>query len=191
MTAPAHPRTPHAPGSPVPHAPAPHVPSAPHTPPAPPPAPGAPPPPGAPPLSPPGGPPPPGSPPPGVPPLQLPPAHPPALLAADQATDLLDRVVYEQVLECIDLDELFQLEQSLAFTASSLPGVSHARSTELAKSLLERAFRRLPDDIRNYLSAVEALACNGCELCEEEAREEARDARSSRSSSRRSIRLKS
>ena len=137
----------------------------------------------------------PGSPPPGVPPLQLPPAHtpahPPALLAADQATDLLDRVVYEQVLECIDLDELFQLEQSLAFTASSLPGVSHARSTELAKSLLERAFRRLPDDIRNYLSAVEALACNGCELCEEDAREDARESRASRTSSRRSVRLKS
>jgi len=175
---------------------APAHPPVPPMPPMPPAPPGAPP---TPPGSPPPGSPPPGSPPPGVPPLQLPPSAPPALLAADQATDLLDRVVYEQVLECIDLDELFQLEQSLAFTASSLPGVSHARSTELAKSLLERAFRRLPDDIRNYLSAVEALACNGCELCEEEAREDARDkareetrdARTSRTASRRSIRLKS
>lgn len=175
MTAPANPRVPVSSAST-------NAPSTPPTPPAPPP--GAPPPP-------PGAPPPRGSPPPGVPPLQLPPAEPPALLPAEQATDLLDRVVYEQVLECIDLDELFQLEQSLAFTASSLPGVSHARSTELAKSLLERAFRRLPDDIRNYLSAVEALACNGCELCEEEAREEQGHASRGSSSPRRSSRFRS
>jgi hypothetical protein len=127
----------------------------------------------------------------------MPPAHPPALLAVDQAADLLDRVVYEQILECIDLDEIYHLEQSLAFTASSLPGVSHARSTEFAKSLLDRAFQRLPDDIRTYLRAVEALACDGCELCEEEAREagedQARDARAARSSrsTRRSPRMRS
>jgi len=132
----------------------------------------------------------------GAPPAP-PPGAPPALLAVDQAADLLDRVVYEQILECIDLDELFHLEQSLAFTASSLPGVSHARSTEFARSLLDRAFQRLPDDIRTYLRAVEALACDGCELCEEEAREdqarEARQARASRSSisTRRGARFKS
>jgi hypothetical protein len=106
------------------------------------------------------------------------PAAPAApLLDTDQASDLLDLVVYEQVLGCIDLDELYHLEQSLALSATGLPGISHQRGTELAKLMLDRAFRRLPDDIRTYLRAVEALACNGCELCEHEARE----ARSTRS----------
>jgi hypothetical protein len=115
------------------------------------------------------------------------------LLTGDQASDLLDRVVYEQVLECIDLDELFHLEQSLALTAGDLPGMSHERATELARSTLDRAFRRLPDDIRNYLRAVEALTCEGCELCEEEARETRGASGTTRgaSGSRRSIRLRS
>ena len=91
------------------------------------------------------------------------------LLEPDQASDLLDLVVYEQVLGCIDLDELYHLEQSLALSATGLPGISHQRGIELAKLMLDRAFRRLPDDIRTYLRAVEALACNGCELCEQEA----------------------
>src|SRR6185295_13866157 len=95
----------------------------------------------------------------------------------DQATELLDHVVYEQVLECIDLDELVQLEQSLALNATGLPGITHQRGTELAKAMLDRAFHRLPDDIRTYLRAVEALACDGCALCEQEARG-GRDARS-------------
>ena len=100
------------------------------------------------------------------------PAAPAApLLDTDQATDLLDLVVYEQVLGCIDLDELYHLEQSLALSATGLPGITHQRGIELAKTMLDRAFHRLPDDIRTYLRAVEALACNGCELCEQEARE--------------------
>jgi hypothetical protein len=63
------------------------------------------------------------------------------------------------------------IEQSLALSATDLQGLTHQRGTELAKALLDRAFRRLPDDIRTYLRAVEALTCDGCALCEEEARE--------------------
>jgi len=111
------------------------------------------------------------------------------MLDADHAGELLDRVVYEQILECIDLDELCRLEQSLALTAADLPGMNHQRGIELARTMLDRAFRRLPDDIRTYLRAIEALRCSGCELCEEEARE-ARSARSS-TGARRGPRLKS
>ena len=101
----------------------------------------------------------------------LPTSHASPLLDPDQASDLLDLVVYEQVLGCIDLDELYHLEHSLALSATGVPGITHQRGIELAKAMLDRAFRRLPDDIRTYLRAVEALACNGCELCEQEAHE--------------------
>lgn len=122
----------------------------------------------------------------------------PAAIDPAQTLDLLERVVYEQVIGCIDLDELFHLEQSLTLTTGELPGITRDRAGDIARSLLDRAFRRLPDDICNYLRAVEALTCAGCELCDEDARD-ARDSREPRSrrgagvlaDARRVIRLRS
>jgi hypothetical protein len=99
-----------------------------------------------------------------------PPLGPLGALGADHAATLLDRVVYEQVLDCVDLDALYQLEQSLTHLAGELEGVGPDRAAELAKAMLDRALLRLPDDVRRYLRAVDFLACDGCELCEAEAR---------------------
>jgi hypothetical protein len=41
----------------------------------------------------------------------------PPPLGAGQVADLLDHVIYEQVLMCIDLDALYDLEQSLTMLA--------------------------------------------------------------------------
>jgi hypothetical protein len=102
------------------------------------------------------------------------PATPPALLGADQTTRLLDDVVYEQVLACVDLDALYQLEQSLTLLAGQLDGVDPDHAADLAKAMLDRGLLRLPDDMRRYLRAVDFLACDGCELCEAEARQASR-----------------
>ena len=92
--------------------------------------------------------------------------HPPLLTPAQAAT-LLDQVIYEQVLECIDLDALYRLEQSLAMLVGEIEGVPGEHSCELATAMLDRALLRLPDDVRRYLQAADWPALGDCELCGE------------------------
>ena len=96
------------------------------------------------------------------------------LCTPDQAQVLLDHVIYEQVLECVDVDALYEIEQMLILHISELEGIDHDRACEVARSMLDRAVLRLPEDIRTYLSAVAFMQCKGCVLCEQEAREAAR-----------------
>jgi hypothetical protein len=85
------------------------------------------------------------------------PLHPP-LFTPSQAAALLDQLIYEQVLESVDLDALYRLEQSLTMMVGELHGVPFAQATESAKAILERCVLRLPDDIRRYLRAGPLLA---------------------------------
>jgi uncharacterized protein YjeT (DUF2065 family) len=96
------------------------------------------------------------------------PPTPPAL-AASEATTLLDRLIYEQVVACIDLDELYALEQALTLLTTELDGVGPGRAPDLARALIDAALRRLPDDLRRYLDAGGGPPFDGCPLCEEEA----------------------
>jgi hypothetical protein len=73
----------------------------------------------------------------------------------------------------IDLDALYDLEQSLTLLAGDLDGVSPDHAADLAKAMLDRALLRLPDDMRRYLHAA-SWPFQGCELCEEEARQPGR-----------------
>lgn len=129
---------------------------------------------------------PPGTPP-GVPPL-------PPLLTPGQATALLDQIVYEQVLECVDLDALFHVAQSLDSMVGEIisqidrriegqtggrldgqtGGTAGDRADDLARSILDRALLRLPDDLRGYLRVSEYAAREDCFLCQAEARQAAR-----------------
>lgn len=109
---------------------------------------------------------PPGTPP-GVPPL-------PPLLTPAQAAVLLDQVIYEQVLECVDLDALYHVAQSLDSMIGEVDGVSDDHVGELTRSILDRALLRLPDDLRGYLRVSEWAARDACILCESEARQAAR-----------------
>ena len=81
-----------------------------------------------------------------------PPSPPP--LSASQVADLLDHVIYEQVLACVDLDALQDLEQSLTMLAGDVDGVSPDHAADLAKAMLDRALLRLPDAMRRYLRAT-------------------------------------
>jgi hypothetical protein len=104
-----------------------------------------------------------------MPPEPATPVVPALLLAPTQVQHLLDQVVYEQVLECIDLDALYKVEQSLVMHFGELDGVDDDQITEHARLLIDRALLRIPGDLRAYLSAA-AWPLDGCELCEEEAR---------------------
>lgn len=106
---------------------------------------------------------PPGTPP-GVPPL-------PPLLTPVQIAVLLDQVIYDQVVTCIDLDELYRVAQSLHVMIGALDGVSGARAAELARAVFDRALDRLPDDLRGYLQMTEWAERESCVLCQAEARQ--------------------
>jgi hypothetical protein len=98
-----------------------------------------------------------------------PPPQPPQLGPA-QAQTLLDQVIYEQVIECIDLDALCRLEQSLAMMAGELEGVGPDKAGDMATAMLDRALLRLPADLRSYLRLAGLLSTSGCELCDAEMR---------------------
>jgi hypothetical protein len=97
-------------------------------------------------------------------------------------------VIYEQVIACIDLDELCALEQALTLVATELDDVGPDRATDLARAMIDAALRRLPDDVRRYLDNGGEPPFGGCPLCEEEARA---DRSGPGSSQRRGTRLRS
>jgi hypothetical protein len=92
----------------------------------------------------------------------------PPLLTPAQAAALLDQVVYEQVLECVDLDALYRLEQSLTLLVGEIDGVSGDRPCDLVTAMLDRALLRLPDDLRRSLRTAGWQPPGDCTLCEEE-----------------------
>jgi hypothetical protein len=78
----------------------------------------------------------------------------PSPLGAGQVADLLDQVIYEQVIECIDLDALYRVEQSLTMLVGEIDGIAADQICDLASALLDRALLRLPDDMRCYLRSA-------------------------------------
>jgi hypothetical protein len=86
------------------------------------------------------------------------------LLTPDQAAALLDHVIFERVVDCIDLDGIAQVERSLSLMLADIEGVPSPRAGELARAILERAVRRLPDDLLGYADLTNILSLD-CELC--------------------------
>lgn len=97
----------------------------------------------------------------------------PPLLTPTQAQTLLDQVVYEQVLECVDLDALHRVQRSLTIMMGELDGVPDDHVEDMAADMLDRVLARMPRDLRNYLQAASWAPFGGCELCEAEAENEA------------------
>ena len=85
------------------------------------------------------------------------------MLSPIQASSLLELMIYERVLECIDLDALYRVEQGLMSTVSDVVGVSLEQASYAAKSMIDRSLLRLPSHARSYLRVVEALHCDDCE----------------------------
>ena len=71
------------------------------------------------------------------------------MIGTDMAIKLLDDVVYQRVLSCIDLEELALLEQELFLSAHGV-GRSDEESLLLARDVLDRAFARIQHDPRRY-----------------------------------------
>lgn len=81
-------------------------------------------------------------------------------------------MIYEQVVACLDLEALYQLEQSLTMTVADFEGAGD-RAADLARALVDRALGRIPEDVRRYLHAFGHPSGAGCELCDEEEADQA------------------
>ncbi|HEY5926715.1 MAG TPA: hypothetical protein VIV11_33745 [Kofleriaceae bacterium] len=85
------------------------------------------------------------------------------LLAPDKAAKLLDDVLYERVLGCIDLEALFMIEVDLWVALSDCEGDDEA-TKHVAKDMIDRALRRLPDEERRYgMMRPFGMECPDCE----------------------------
>jgi hypothetical protein len=103
------------------------------------------------------------------------------LLAPDKAARLLDDVIYERVLDCIDLDALFAVEVDLWAALSECDATDDDHMVKLlAKQMIERALGRIPDDPRRYAS-VQPFGFD-CPDCEEEVLEHAKRRQGGRAS---------
>jgi hypothetical protein len=71
-------------------------------------------------------------------------------MSPDLAARLLEDVLYQRVLDCIDLEALAHLEQELWASVYDT-GPSDDDSLRVAREMLDRAFARIQRDPRRYL----------------------------------------
>ena len=94
------------------------------------------------------------------------------LIAPDQASKLLDEVVYERVLGFIDLDGLFDFERELwcAYDEAGIAGPDEVPA--IVKAMIDKALIRFCDEPRRYAVFDTPLGVDpfgDCALCEQEA----------------------
>lgn len=98
----------------------------------------------------------------------------PPLLPPAQADKLLEELVYERVVECIDFDALYQFEQELWCALGDL--VAPDEVAEVAAEMVGRALVRTREDERRWItfadSGTSSVLDDDCELCREVAEAE-------------------
>ncbi len=94
------------------------------------------------------------------------------MITAELAGKLLEDVIYQRVLGCIDLDELSLIEHDLWASLYDL-GPSDDEAWQLAREMLDQAFARIQRDPRRYLLQFDEGAA--CERLERAAQERGRD----------------
>ena len=97
-----------------------------------------------------------------------------SVVPADRASDLAEQLIYERVIACIDFDALMLFEQEL-WCALGAINDDDREVTALAKELIDKALRLMPEDPRRY-AAIQPFGME-CELCEQEAHSQAKEAR--------------
>ena len=97
------------------------------------------------------------------------------LLTPDQASKLLDEVVYERVLGFVDLEGLFAFERELWNAYDEAEVADELEVPAMVKAMIDRALVRVIDEPRRYLDFCgPADPFDDCELCEQEAKQAAK-----------------
>jgi hypothetical protein len=86
------------------------------------------------------------------------------LLAPDQASKLLDDVLYERVLGCVDLEALFMVEVDLWVALSECEVADDEAAKRVAKDMIDRALGRLVgEECRYAMMRPFGSECLDCE----------------------------
>ncbi|HWU85649.1 MAG TPA: hypothetical protein VN253_00130 [Kofleriaceae bacterium] len=87
------------------------------------------------------------------------------LLSPDQASRLLDGVIFTRIAELIDLPRLYDLEAMIALQIESL-GADRDRARTLAKAMIDRALLRVARTSRGWPCRDGPAPGDGaCDLC--------------------------
>jgi hypothetical protein len=78
-------------------------------------------------------------------------------LTAEYASAVLDQLVYELVLDCIDLKKLYGLEEQLAMAIGQTDKLGEDAMMEISRAMIGKAIRRIPDDHRQYVKVFSAF----------------------------------
>jgi hypothetical protein len=94
------------------------------------------------------------------------------LMQPDQASKLLDEVIYERVLSFVDLDGLFEFERELWCAYDEAGVADEVDVPQLVKAMIDRALMRVCDEPRRYMEfrpSFDPEPFGDCERCEQEA----------------------
>lgn len=99
------------------------------------------------------------------------------MIAPDKAASLLDELVYERVMSCIDLGELSRFANELMVALDDV-GVEEVEVTAIAKDMVMRALTRIRDEVDQHGPLGESAAPldDDCPLCIDLARHEHEEA---------------
>lgn len=78
------------------------------------------------------------------------------LLSPDEATRLLDRVIYEEVCRAVKFDALANLERRIAVELGRLEA-SDARMLAVARGMISRAVRQIADATEHGVYSDESM----------------------------------
>ena len=94
------------------------------------------------------------------------------LMSREQASEVLEKIVYERVQSCLQLPELFRFELDLWVAVHECGLGDEEAAREIASQMIGRALHRIADDDERY--AMLQPFGQQCDLCEEEAFEHRR-----------------
>jgi hypothetical protein len=90
------------------------------------------------------------------------------------AHKLLERIVYEGVIECIDFDSLARMEDMLAMELCGTSEDDVDKAVAIAKAMIDQAWSEAISDARRYVNIQGHGDGMDCELCDAEAAAHAR-----------------
>lgn len=96
-----------------------------------------------------------------------------ALVPPEKAQELLEEVLYERVVEHVDVAALYKLESDLWMAMCDVEVMHEDAARTAARDMIARALRRLADEPDRYAQLLSPFG-DDCELCEEEARANAK-----------------
>ena len=80
-----------------------------------------------------------------------------ALLSPGHASQLLERVIYEQVRELVDLDALYELELMIATELGTVDAIGQDEQLDISRAMIDRALIRLAEDDDRYAGRFELV----------------------------------